>query len=451
MMADRIEGAPATPTAVFDVGINDRPPLGQLFLLGLQNVFGMTGMFIFPGLLGRAFNLPLDQIAYLYGMSFIVCGVITTLQSVLLLRLPIVQGPYAGSFAALLAVGHLKGGSLGAAYGSFFVASLIWCLITLPIRNFSLIGLLARYLRSPVISGMIVILTMIQIANVALPNWIGTRLTPGFPVISFSAGLVALLVLMALTVWGKGQLRRLAVLIALAAGTLLFAFFQPISFAAVAHAPWVVQPRAFPFGFGVRPDFVLIFLLTLIPAGMGSMAMYQIVADWGDEYLSSTRMSQGVFAVALGSVLAGLVGGFSTLVYPDNVGMLRSTRVGSRYATLAAGLLLIVLGSCVKFDFLLVLVPLPVLSASATLLFGIVFMHGVHMLANVEWDDRKLIVTGLAMLVGLGGLFIAPETFAAMPTFLQLLLKQPIISGGLTLVVLYSLLCGPASPPEKRA
>ena len=81
-----------------------------------------------------------EQIAYLYGMTFATCGFITILQSVLLLRLPIVQGPYAGSFAALLAVGHLQSGGLGAAYGSFFVASLIWCVLTVPIRGFSVIG-----------------------------------------------------------------------------------------------------------------------------------------------------------------------------------------------------------------------------------------------------------------------------------------------------------------------
>ena len=81
--------------AVFDVGINDSLPPKQFFLLGLQNVFGMTGMFVFPGLLGRSFNLPPEQIAYLYGMTFATCGFITILQSVWLLRLPVVQGPYA--------------------------------------------------------------------------------------------------------------------------------------------------------------------------------------------------------------------------------------------------------------------------------------------------------------------------------------------------------------------
>src|ERR1700761_2776992 len=103
------------PEAIFDVGIDGRLPPGQLLILGLQNIFGMTGMFVFPGLLGRSFNLSADQIAYLYGMTFVVCGIITILQSVLLLRLPIVQGPYAGSFAALLAVGHLQAGGLGTA------------------------------------------------------------------------------------------------------------------------------------------------------------------------------------------------------------------------------------------------------------------------------------------------------------------------------------------------
>lgn len=430
----------ASGSKVFDIGIHGRLSLSQFLLIGFQNVFGMTGMFVFPGLLGRSFNLPLEQIAYLYGMTFLVCGVITILQSVFLLRLPIIQGPYAGSFAALLAVGHLEKGGLGAAYGSFFVASLIWCLLTVSIGGFSVIGLVARYLRSPIVSGMIVVLTMIQISNVALPNWIGLPVSPGYPLINLGAGAVAVVALVAVTLWGGQQLRRGAVLIALALGAACYMLFRPLAFGGVIAAPWLVTPHWFPFGFEVQAELVAIFLLTLIPAGLGSIAMYQIVADWGNEPVSDARMAGGVFGVAIGSVLAGIVGGFSTLVYPDNVGMLRSTRVGSRYGTLAAGLLLIVLGSCVKFDMLLVIVPNAVLSAAATLLFGIVFIHGVHMLASVEWDDRNLIIAGLAAMIGLGGLFVAPEVMNAMPLIMQLVLRQPVVSGGLTVIVLHALL-----------
>jgi xanthine/uracil permease len=431
----------SAPREIFDVGINDSLPPAQLLILGLQNVFGMTGMFVFPGLLGRSFNLPPEKIAYLYGMTFAVCGVITVLQSVFLLRLPIVQGPYAGSFAALISVGHLQNGGLGAAYGSFFVASLIWCALTLPVRRFSFIGLFARFLRAPIISGMMVILVIIQISNVALPNWIGMPSSPGFPAINILAGAVAIALVIGVTLWGGPRLRRGAILAGLAAGTACYAIFRPISFAAVSSAPVLVAPQWFPFGFGVRADLVIVFLLVLIPPGMGSMAMYQMVADWGDEQLPAERMAQGVFGMAIGSVLAAIVGGLSTIAYPDNIGMLRATRVASRYATLAAGILLIALGGFIKFDMLLVVVPTPVISATATLLFGIVFMHGVRMLANVEWDDRKFMVAGLALLVGLGGLFITPEVLQSMPLMVRLIVQQPVISGGLTLVLLHSILC----------
>jgi len=437
----------ATPVdKVFDVGIDQKLSYDQLLILGLQNIFGMTGMFVFPGILGRSFNLTPEQIAYLYGMTFLVCGVVTILQSVLLLRLPIIQGPYAGSFASLLAVGHLQGGGLGAAYGSFFIAALIWCALSLPVRGFSVLGLLSRFLRAPIIAGMIVIFIMIQVSNVALPGWIGLPQSPGFPAVNFLAGALAVAVVIAVSLWG-GKFRRAAILIGLAVGTIGYALFRPVSLAAVANAPFLVAPQLFPFGFAVQSDLVVVFLLVLLPASVGSMALYQMVGNWGGQSISSARMSEGVFAIGLGGVLAGLVGGFSTIVYPDNIGMLRTTRVGSRYATLAAGVLLIVLGASIKFDLLLVVVPLPVLSAAATLLFGIVLMHGVHILAKVDWDDRKFIVAGLSMLVALGGMFMSPEVLAQMPLLVRLIVTQPVISGGLTLVVLHTLLCG--APPKQ--
>jgi xanthine/uracil permease len=446
MSSGQIRGERADQTApesIFDVGIDQPLPYGQLLILGLQNIFGMTGMFVFPGILGHSFNLAPQQIAYLYGMTFVICGFVTILQSALLLRLPIVQGPYAGSFATLLVVGHL-GGGLGAAYGSFFVAALIWCVLSIPVAGISIIGLLSRFLRAPLIAGMIVIFIMIQVSNVALPGWIGLPQSPGFPLVNILAGVVAVVVLVAVSLWG-GRFRRAAVLIGLAAGTVCYSIVRPVSLAAVINAPIFVAPQLFPFGHAIQTNLVIVFLLVLLPASIGSMALYQMVADWGGQTVSSSRMSEGVFAIGLGGVLAGLVGGFSTIVYPDNIGMLRTTRVASRYATLAAGVLLIVLGACIKFDLLLVLVPLPVLSAAATVLFGIVLMHGVHILAKADWDDRKYIVAGLSLLVALGGMFLSPEVLAQMPLLARLVITQPVISGGLTLVVLHALLCG--TPP----
>lgn len=441
--ADR--NAPITASSplnreMFDVGVNERLPPVQFLMLGLQNIFGMTGMFVFPGILGRAYHLPPQQIAYLYGVTFVVCGVITIFQSIYLLRLPIIQGPYAGTFAALLVVGHLPGNDLGTAFGSLFVAALIFSLLTIPIRGHSIIGFAVRYLRSPLLSGMMIMLTMIQVAGVAFPGWLGQRTSPGFPNLNLAAGAAALATLIGVMLWGPGKIRRGAVLAGLAVGTAFYAAFQPISLDAVAAAPIFIVPHWFPFGFGVKIELVLVFLLTLSAATLATVALYQLVAEWGGEKLPTGRTSEGLFAMSLGATLAGITGGFSTMAYPDCIGLLRSTRVCSRYATLAAGVILIVLGSCIKFDILLVIVPLPVLSASATLLFGIVFMHGMQTLSKVPWNDRTLVAGGLALLVALGGILVPPDTMQTLPSFARLLLQQPIISGGLTLLVLTALL-----------
>jgi xanthine/uracil permease len=442
---------PNSDSSHFDIGIDARLPLSQLTILGFQNVFGMTGMFVFPGLLGRSFSLPPEQIAYVYGMTFISCGIVTILQSVLLLRLPIVQGPYAGSLAALLTVGHASPGGLGAAYGSFFVASVIWCLLSVPIKGRSIVGLLERYLRFPMISGMIVMLIMVQIAGVALPNWIGSPEPGGSLRTNFVAGLVAIAAIIGVMLLGRPWMRRIAILVGLAVGTICYVILEPVSFAAVASAPIVVVPHWFPYGFSVEPAFVVIFLLVLIPAGLGSMALYQTVAEWGGQRLSSARMSEGLFGSAIGAVVASILGGFSTIVYPDNIGMLRATRVLSRYGTLAGGLILILLGSNVKFDMLLVVVPLSVISAVATLLYGIVFMHGVHMLSEENWSEKHLLVAGLSFFIGLGGLFVAPNVMEQLPLLLRLILQQPVVSGGITLIVLYTLLCRPRNDRGDKA
>jgi xanthine/uracil permease len=425
---------------IFDVGIHEKLPLGQALMLGFQNIFGMIGMFVFPGITGQVLHLSVEQTAHLYGMTFLVSGFVTACQSVLILRLPIVHGPYVGSFTALLALGALPDGGLGLAFGSCFVACIIWFLLTVPIRGWSFAGLFARYLHSPMISGIMVLLAMVQIANTSLPAWIGEKASPGFPGINLLAGAVAVAILICFTLWGGKQFRRVAMLVGLVLGTLVYALFIPISFGRVIASPWLVTPQFFPYGFSVRLDIVILFVLVLVPANIASMALYTVVGKWANEKLSPARMSGGLMSVAIGGMLASVLGTYATHIYPDNMGLLRTTRVGSRYATLTCGILLILLGSCIKFDMLLVLVPTPVLAAIATLLFGIVMMHAIQHLSVVEWDDRNLIIAGFSLLLGVGGLFVAGEAYQALPLVVRIMLKQAVVVGGVPLITLHAIL-----------
>lgn len=436
--------APAR-TAVFDIGIDEKVPVATSIGLGVQNILGMAGLLIFPALLGVAFKLSPEDTAYLYGVTFMTSGLVVILQSVFLLRLPIVQGPYAGTLAALLAVGHLRGG-LGAAFGSMVVAGAIWCVIAIPLKRFGLVTHLARFVRDPIISGVIVMILATQLTSTALPNWLGTPASPGFPGINLLAGGIGAVLVIVFTVVPKGSLlRRGAVLAGVVVGTVVYAIFEPTTFGNVTHSMSIAVPRLFPFGFAVHGDLVLIFFITLLPAIAESIATYDIVAKWGEQELSGYRVSQGVFGEVLGSTIGSVFGGLSTLAYPDNIGLLRVTKVGSRFVTLTTGIILLVLGGLKPFDALLQAVPLPVLAATGTVLFGVLFASAIDVLKQVDWNQRTLLIAGFPFITAIGGLFVPATTLKAMPTVFQLILGQPLILGTILLVVM-KLVLGERTP-----
>ncbi len=405
-------------------------------------------------MLGAAFKLSPTDTAYLYGVTFMTSGLVVILQSVFLLRLPVIQGPYAGTLAALLAVGHEHGG-LGAAFGSMVIAGAIWCVLAIPLKRFGVITLLSKFVRDPIVTGVIVMILATQLANTGLPNWLGTPASPGFPGINIIAGLIAAVLVIVFTALPKGNmLRRGAVLIGVVVGTVFYAIFEPTTFGDVTHNVGLTVPRFFPFGFSVDGSLVVIFFITLLPAIAESIATYDIVARWGEQDLSAYRVSQGVFGEVLGSTIGSLFGGLSTLAYPDNIGLLRVTRVGSRYVTLTTGIILLVLGGLRPFDSLLQAVPLPVLAASGTVLFGVLFASAIDVLSHVHWDQRNLLIAGVPFITAMGGLFVPATTLAALPAVVRLILSQPLIIGTVLLILMKSALAvrgRPANSPDEAA
>ena len=65
MSVQAIERDQLPAEKIFDIGIDQTLTYDQLFVLGLQNIFGMTGMFVFPGILGRSYGLapPTDRLS----------------------------------------------------------------------------------------------------------------------------------------------------------------------------------------------------------------------------------------------------------------------------------------------------------------------------------------------------------------------------------------------------
>lgn len=413
-------------TADIEVGVNDRVGLITAVTLGFQHILGLAGLLLFPALVGKSFGLSASDTAYLYGITFITSGVVVILQAVGLLRLPAVQAPFAGIFAALLVIGHQIG--LGAAFGSLMVSSLIWVVLSVPLRRWSLVARLAQRITNPIVSGVILLIISTQLATIVMPSYFGT---PGsssaFPWINLLCALVTLGIVVACIRSRNQIIRRGAILWGVILGAVLYTVLAPTQWGSVAHASAFEGLRWMPFGFGVDGVSVVIFFIAWFPAISESIATYELISDWTGERLPPERVAQGIFGELVGSTLGVLFGGLSAMAYPANVGILKVTRVASRWVTFTTGIILVVLGGFGYFDALLVAIPTPVLSGATTVLFGLIFSGGLEVLGRVRWNQDRMVAAGLPVIIAIGVLFTPATTTAKLPSWLTLIVGQPLV------------------------
>jgi xanthine/uracil permease len=417
-----------------EVGVHGRVGVATLLGLGFQHILGLAGLLLFPALFGKSFGLPAADTAYLYGITFITSGVVVILQAVGLLRLPIVQAPFAGIFAALLSVGHHVG--LAKAYGSLIVASLIWCVLAIPLRRWGAVTRLAGRVDSPIVTGVILLIISAQLGTIVLPAYFGTAADGhAFPWVNLGCAVLALAVVVTCMRSPIRLLRRGAMLWGVVIGAVVYTLVATTHWGHIVHASAFVGLRWMPFGFGVDGVSVIIFLIAWFPAVSESLATYRIVADWTGEPLPPERSAQGVFGELLGSTAGALLGGMSAMAYPANVGLLKVTRVASRWVTLTTGVILVVLGGFGYFDALLVAIPQPVLSGATTVLFGLIFANGLQVLGRVRWDQDAMLAAGLPVIIAIGLLLTPPAVTASLPGWLALVVGQPlVVSVALSLV-----------------
>jgi len=427
--------ASGAKSPVLEVGFDQVVHWPKHIALSVQNMLVLTGLFLFPGLFGTAYHLAGSETARLYGAAFLVAGFGTALQGVLKLRMPMVLGPWSATLAGLLVLGKVYG--LGTAFGSLTVAAAIVAVLAIPVRGVSLIKSVAGLFSEPALSGGIVLITGIGLEQIALVNWAGKPGSVGFGAGNWIGGAVALVAVAALFSLTRGFMRALAMILGIIIGSLVFAAFAPVTFTAVAHGPWLAVPSAFQFGFGVNASCIVIFLVLLLPPCIGALGFYSMVADWGDQRISGQRMAWGVFGIALSGVLAGIIGSFSTVVYPENVGLLRSSKNGSRWVTVTAGVLFIVAGFIYKIGAIFAAIPSGIIGASAVAMFAVIMISGVEMLAKEDWSPRNMMVVGLPTVLSIGGVFLAPDVYANYPLLVRTLITQPLVTGPLLLVILF--------------
>ncbi len=417
------------------VAINQNMSPGELLLFAVQHLMGITFLLVVPGLIGAACGISDEDIGYLVQVCFITVGLVTILQSCFILKLPAVHGPTAVFMSAILTTGVAYG--LGTAYGSLFVAGIVVALISIPIKKLGLIGKCTKFLTPPIVFGTLMLIIGTQLSQIAISGCFGSAGTDGYPWLGFSAALITIIAMIGFMLFGKaGIMKRGAMLWGIIIGTVYYAFLGGIDFSSVANASLLSAPKVFPFGFRVNAGVVILMLLAYLHSTSEALGMYNLLAGWDNQKVSEERANGGIFGMAIGNIVGSALGGVPTTTYPENVGIIRVTGVGSRFATCLMGIIALLLGFFPKIGMLIAILPASVLSGATVVLFGMIAFSGVQQLKEVEWDDMNIVAAAVPYIIALGCMFLPEDVTAMLPTAVQSIVTQPMLVGIILLVVL---------------
>ena len=390
-------------------GIEDKPPMGKRAVLALQHVLTMFGSTVsVPLLLGPAMNMTPSEIVILVSSVMLCSGIATFLQVTIGSRLPIVQGvsfSFLAPFFAIIA--FAKTGNLSMQY--IAGAIILGALIEIAIGQFKLIGKLRKYI-SPVVIGPVIMLIGLSLFKVGAPK-AGTY----WPI---SATVIIGIVLFSQVLSKKNKLFRLfpilsAIIIAYLACVIftLIGSFEPghpayIDMSIVSESTWFKPLDTIFFPWGL-PKFHVGFFFAVLAGYLASM-----IESFGDYHAaaymsgagdpSEEMLNNGIRSEGLGCLITGILGGFASTSYSENIGLIGITKVASRHVVMLGAGFLVLLGFFSKFGALVATIPEPIVGGLYTALFGLISAVGIQQLARADLSsDRNLMIAGLSLFMGL--------------------------------------------------
>ncbi|QGP92572.1 Uric acid permease PucK [Neomoorella glycerini] len=416
------------------VGIDDKLNIIQAFVLGLQHVLAMD-LYIVPIILAGLLSLDTAHTALFIDMTFIAAGIATLIQAGLGMRLPVMQGPSYVPIGALAAIGKSLG--LSVMIGSLMPGALIIAVLGYPLR---LLGRIIKTLIPPIVAGTVIIVVGIALMPIALesiytaPGNVGINGLVAF----ISAVLLIFFVILGTRLQGAGRFIRLAsVILALAGGTLFASLFGSVDFSPVAKAPWIALPRLLPFGvpvfdFNAVLTLIFIYFVVLVET---TGTWFAVGAVTGAE-INDTRLNGGAVGEGLGCLVGSFFGGTPVTGYSTNAGIIAITGVGSRWAIMAGGVILIILGMLPKLMNIIACIPGTVINGVFGVVCVVIAMNGFRVVRQVELDERNMLVVGLPILLTLAATLMPKDLLYSLPSLVNYLVSSGIAVGALSAVVL---------------
>ena len=423
--------------------IDERPAtLLESLLYGWQHTLVDISPFVLPLAVATALGMSAGDGAALISAGLVAMGLATLLQTTLGNRLPIIQGPSATVTGTLVSVASTSGAA--AMWGAAFVGSLL----EMALGASRLLGSLRRFFPAAV-SGVVILAIAASLGQFAVRLALGNGEAQNFAL----AGTVIALILILQTAGrrlGGGLLARGAIflsiwLVGLGVGSLLGA----VDWSLVAAKPWLGLPHLFPYGgpgFGWEwvPAAIIAVAVGYAGSVVESIGDYAATCAVSDERYEERHMNRGIFAEGLGCFVAVCLGALPVTSYTQNIGVIATTGVASRFVVRLAAVILILYGLCPKFGALLVALPRAVLGGVFLLVCGMIATSGIKLVASAADTTSNAVVIGLSLVAAITiPAYVKsalPDWLAAQPPLVNLLLTNTVVLAMLLGIGLHGLL-----------
>ncbi|MBW7476352.1 uracil permease [Paenibacillus oenotherae] len=393
-----------------EIGVHERPPIGQSFMLSIQHLFAMFGSTVLvPNLLG---------------VDPAVCLLMNGIGTLLYLwickgKIPAYLG---SSFAFIAPAGAVIGShasheaGYAAALGGFIVAGLVFTILAwvIGVAGTGWINVVFP----PAAMGAIVAVIGLELVPVAaeMAGWIAPKTNTKW---SPDAGTIALsTITLGVTILGsvlfRGFMRIIPILFGIVAGYVIACFMGLVNFDLIADKEWFDAPTF------TMPAFDWTAILTIVPAALVVIAEHIghliVTGNIINKDLSQDPgLHRSMLGNGLSTMLSGFIGSTPNTTYGENIGVLAITRVYSAFVIGGAAVIAILLSFLGKFSALVANIPLPVMGGVSLMLFGVIAASGFRMLVESKVDYSRptnLFLTLIVLITGLSGATIKAGSFS---------------------------------------
>ncbi|GAA0790080.1 nucleobase:cation symporter-2 family protein [Hathewaya limosa] len=413
-------------------GISDKPKILIQILLALQHIFAaFGGIIVVPIVVSAALKFDVKTSTLLISSTILAAGVATFIQSKGV-------GPIGSRVACIMGTDFTfvaPSISIGSKFGLVgILGATIFGAILEIILSFFIKPLMKLF--PPIVTGTVVSLIGLTLLPVSI-DWAAG----GVGAVNYGSLkniLIALFIMMItlmLNHYGKGLVSSASILIGMVLGYIICIPLGMVDFTTVKEASWIAFPKIWALDVKFSMETLLPFIPAYFVTIIGTVGCLKAITEVSKVESTEKCIASGVLADGVGSLLAGVFGALPNTCFSQNIGLIPLTKVASRYVTIMAGILLVILGLLPKFAALINIMPQPVLGGVGIVMFGTVAAAGIKTLSTVKLSNRNMLIIATSIGLGLGVTF-RPEFIGRLPESLKMIFSSGISTGTIVALIL---------------